>query len=82
MVTFLALYRGASLAAAELVAVSIDPTLIAAVAETLLRQPVADGPPSEDPVLQSLSTGKRRALTAVHEEATRLAQEEVLGHFT
>jgi hypothetical protein len=76
MVTFLALYRSASLATAELVAVSIDPTLVAAVAKTLLLQPVADTPPSEDPVLRSLSTGKRRALTAVHAEVTRLVHGE------
>lgn len=59
MVTFLALYRGASLPSAELVSVSTDPELVAFVAETLLKE--RNGA-SDDPALAALTAGRRRAL--------------------
>ena len=67
MVTFLALYRGASLPSAELVAVATDPDLIAQVAGTLLR----DRGPSEgvDAAVSALKAGRRRALRIVRAEA-------------
>ncbi len=65
MKTFLALYRGGTVASAELVAVTADPEIIAQVSNRLLGE---DGP-SADPVVDSLAQGRRSALQVVHREA-------------
>jgi len=68
MVSFITLYRGASVPTAELIAVSTDPTLVAYVASSLLRgRQVA---PSADPATTALARGRRRALRLVHTEAS------------
>lgn len=67
MVSYLALFRGDSVASAELVAVSTDPDLIAHVAAALLeRRPHHP----RDPALESLAAGRRRALELVRDEVT------------
>jgi hypothetical protein len=73
MVTFLTLYRGPSLAAAELIAVSTDPELVGYVATALLRH--APGGADDDPALTALSRARRRALRIV-----RLETADRTGH--
>lgn len=67
MVSFLTLYRGPSLAAAELIAVTTDPDLIAQVAGALLKDRSPD--PGVDPAVSALKAGRRRALRLVRAEA-------------
>jgi hypothetical protein len=64
--TFLAVYRGPSIAAAKLIAVTADPTIIAEVTRRLLN---GSGPDSADPVLSKLNSGRRAALRAIRREA-------------
>lgn len=67
MRTFLAIYRGATIAEAELIAVSADPSLVTEVATRLLR----DGDlPDIDPVLRAKRRGTRAALRFVRRQAT------------
>lgn len=73
MRTFLALYRGPTVAEAELVALSADPTLVADVAARLLQQP--DDAPS-DPILDAKRRGDRRALQLVQAEAQERVQAD------
>lgn len=65
MRTFIALYRGSTVASAELIAVTADSQLIAQVAGRLLERQ-SD---SEDPVVTKLECGRRGALRAVRREA-------------
>ncbi len=65
MTTFLALYRGETVGAAKMVAVSADPRLVGDFATRLLGQ--APGP-EEDPVVASIEEGRRRALRIVADE--------------
>ncbi|MDQ6832951.1 MAG: hypothetical protein M3008_06095 [Chloroflexota bacterium] len=67
MCSFLALYRGPTIGAARLIAVSADPTLVAEFATRLLAQPDADA--EGDPVVEHLHRGRRRALQLVQREA-------------
>ena len=62
--SFIALYRGATIRSARLVAVSADPRLAADVARRILREPVSD----EDIVVATLERGRRSALRAIAEE--------------
>ncbi len=67
MTSFLALYRGESIAGAKIVAVTAEPGLVRDFAGRLLDGP-ADGPADEmhpDPVLEELEQGRRRALRLV-----------------
>ena len=66
MTTFLALYRGKTVAEAKMVAVTADPVLVATVAAHLL-----DNPPQqdEDPVVTTLEQGRRAALRLIKQEA-------------
>ena len=66
MTTFVALYRGPSVAAARLVAVSADPSLVAEVASQLLQAPETDADP--DPVLSDLATVRRRGVRQILRE--------------
>jgi hypothetical protein len=76
MLTFVALYRGVSLATAKLVAVSIDPAIVGDITRKLLaQQDDADEALLDDAALQALTTGQRQALTAMRSEATHLAHE-------
>jgi hypothetical protein len=74
MVSFITLYRGASIATAELIAVSTDPDLVAHVAGALLleRQAV----PSGDPAAGALARGRRRALRLLRTEASAESARE------
>jgi hypothetical protein len=66
MTTFLALYRGRTIAEAKLVAVTADPTLVTAVATHLLD---AHEPQDADPVLTTLERGRQGALRLIRREA-------------
>lgn len=72
MSTFLALYRGETVAGAKLVAVSADPATVAEFTARLLHQPsvVGDNP---DPVLLSIERGRRQALRRILKEAASVA---------
>ena len=64
--TFVALYRGQTVASARLVAVSADPMLVADVAARVLA---AGAGASDDPVLTELERGRRAALRVIGREA-------------
>ncbi len=68
MVSFVALYRGASLSSTELIAVSTNPDVISFIAGALLKERTN---PSDDPAVSALGSGRRRALRIVHKEAKR-----------
>lgn len=63
MTTFLALYRGESVNAAKLLALTADPALVQDFAARLLEEAVRETDP--DPVLGELEQGRRRALRLV-----------------
>jgi len=65
MTTFLALYRGKTVADAKMVAVTADPELVAAVAAHLLDTPHPQG---DDPVLTTIERGRRAALRLITRE--------------
>ena len=69
MVTLVAVYRGATVGSAELVAVSADPALVADVSARLLAEP-ADDAADDDPVIRHIESGRRAALRAIKREAT------------
>ena len=64
MTSFVALYRGETIGAAKLVAVSAERELVRDFADRLLAEPEAD----EDPVMLELEQGRRRALQLVKSE--------------
>ena len=66
MTTFLAIYRGKTVTDAKMVAVTADPTLVAAVATHLLDTPE---PQDRDPVITSLDRGRRAALRLITQES-------------
>jgi hypothetical protein len=66
MTTFLALYRGNTVAEARMVAVSADPDLVAIIATRLLEAPDRGG---DDPVVETLERSRREALKLVKQEA-------------
>jgi len=72
MTTFLALYRGDSIAEAKLVAVSADPSLITFVVNQLLDP---DPYPEADPVCGALEHGQRVALCLIKQEVNHRAAE-------
>jgi hypothetical protein len=61
MTSFLALYRGESIAGAKIVAVTAEPQLVRDFAAQMLVRPEAES----DPVLGELVNGRRRALELV-----------------
>ena len=65
MTTFVALYRGKTIAEAKLVAVTADPTLVSAVATSLLDTPDTQ---NTDPVIATLDRGRRGALRLIQKE--------------
>ena len=72
MTTFLALYRGDSIAEAKLVAVSAKPSLITFVVNQLLDpDPYAEA----DPVRGALEHGQRVALRLIKQEVNHRAEE-------
>lgn len=64
MTSFVALYRGETISAAKLLAVSAEPELVRNFADRLLDEPEAN----EDPVMLELEQGRRRALQLVKSE--------------
>jgi hypothetical protein len=68
MASFLALYRGSTIASAELVSASADPQLVADFATRLLHD--HQGREPADPVLAAKDGGRRRALRLIRAEAT------------
>jgi hypothetical protein len=64
--TFVAIYRGSTVAEARLVAVSADPALVADVSGRLLQRPLDE---TADPVIGSLERGRRAALRMIKREA-------------
>ena len=62
MSSFLALYRGESIGAAKIIAVSASPELVADFAARMLAETVEE---ESDRVLRELETGRRRALELV-----------------
>ena len=68
MVTFLALYRGPSVAEAEVLGLTADPELIADFATRLLQR--SEQPPG-DSVLEQKHRAQRRALRLIRTEAAR-----------
>ncbi len=69
MSTFLALYRGETMAGAKLVAVTADPTTVAEFAARLLHAPAERTRRSDDPVLLDIERGRRQALRRIAKEA-------------
>jgi hypothetical protein len=67
MHSFLALYRGDTVGSARLVAVNADPAVVAEFAARLLVQSDADA--EDDPAVEHLRRGRRRALQLVQREA-------------
>ncbi len=68
MTTFLALYRGESVGASKLLALTAEPSLVADFATRMLQQPEE---PEPDAVLYELKHGRRRVLELVRDEAGR-----------
>ena len=68
MVSFIALYRGESISAAQLVATTADPNLVRDYAERMLSRPEGQEP---DAVLRELELGRRRALRLVWDDAEK-----------
>ena len=66
--SFVALYRGESVSAARLVAVSTDPALVATVSDRLLRDQTE---PEQDAVIANVERGRRAALRLIRSEARR-----------
>jgi hypothetical protein len=66
--SFIAVYRGESVSAARLIAVSADPSLVADVSSRMLRDDAADE--EADPVVAPIDRARRRALRLVHKEAS------------
>ena len=66
MTTFLALYRGDSVSASKLIALTAEPTVVADFAARMLAEPEE---PEPDAVLHQLEHGRRRALELVRDEA-------------
>jgi hypothetical protein len=67
MTTHIAVYRGRTLKDAHIIAVSTDPEIVGYVAERLLDQAI-DPAPESDPVIKSLTSGRRRALRLIRRE--------------
>ncbi len=63
MTTFLALYRGGSVSAAKLLALSAEPELVRDFAARLLEK--NEQKQDSDPILGELEQGRRRALQLV-----------------
>lgn len=67
MTTFLVLYRGDSVGASKLIALTAEASLVADFAARMLQQPEEREP---DAVLQELERGRRRALQLVRSEVS------------
>jgi len=63
MPTFIAVYRGASIAEARLITASSDPALVADVVGRLLSEELAER--ADDPVVARVAAGRREALRVI-----------------
>jgi hypothetical protein len=68
LTSFVALYRGETVGAAKMVAVSAEPALVRDFATRMLAKLPED---ETDTVIQELEQGRRRALELVRNEAGR-----------
>jgi len=68
MTTFLAVYRGMTVAEAKMIAVTADPNLVSMVATHLLE----DEQQEADPVVTAIDLGRRAALRLIHREASHV----------
>ncbi len=66
MTSFVAIYRGQSVAEARLIAVSADPNLVSDVSIRLLQNTPAF---NQDPVIETFENGRRAALRLIEREA-------------
>jgi hypothetical protein len=74
--SFVALYRGPTITAARLIAVSADPAVVARVVAQLLRTTTGAADVLEpDPVLSAFERGRRHALHRVMREARDAAPD-------
>jgi hypothetical protein len=69
MNTFVAIYRGRTIAEARLVALSADPQLVADVSARILHERQAGDEP--DPVIGHLERGRKAALRPIQREVTQ-----------
>jgi hypothetical protein len=67
LATFLALYRGESVSAAKLLALTAEPAVVRDFASRLLEEPSQE--PDPDPIIEELERGRRHALRLVTSEA-------------
>ena len=74
MSTFVALYRGGTVAEAQLVAVSAQEELVVLVAEHLLKSQVPTPAVSADPVLRSLAEARTATLVRIASELREAAR--------
>ena len=72
MISYVAMYRGETLADSQLVAVSNAPRVVQRVAEDLL----ANQSPDPDPICAAVITGKRRALELISDESATVNPRE------
>jgi hypothetical protein len=66
LTTFLALYRGESVGASKLIALTAEPAVVVDFATRMLGEPEEES--GHDAVLNELETGRRRALALVKDE--------------
>jgi len=66
MATFVAIYRGETIAGARLIALSADPTLVAEVSTRILHTHPGKDP---DPVIACVEQGRQAALRLITREA-------------
>ena len=72
MTTFVAVYRGQTIAEAKLVAVSADPELVAYVVNELLQKNVE----IDDPVINEFEGGRKSALKLIKKEVDKSGEEQ------
>lgn len=65
MPTFLAIYRGRTVADARMVAVTADPRLVADVVSQLLHDPLVE---DDDPIVRAIDRGRVSALRLIQGE--------------
>jgi hypothetical protein len=63
--SFVAVYRGDTIAVARLIAVSADPTLVSDVTSRILQEQLRE---ETDPVVATLEQGRRAALRLIKQE--------------
>ena len=67
MATFVAIYRGETIAGARLIALSADPTLVADVSARILQE--HPGKDTDDPIIACVEQGRKHALRLITQES-------------